>query len=278
MKAIIDLLKMSICNSPIVRNSSVGVCTKWKRAQFITLSEIIAETLSNSEHLQGKKRNELGTTISSITLQRIFNDDYSAKENPDLRFLKTLDKLAIFLGYSSLNNFLKNQPKSLLIEELKPKETTSIDNEKNDDVFRKLIYNYCFEQFQSILKLPYIDLKGLSKYIFDDGPLKRRIYDLLIRYSNLKFSVNNEGNRSNFEVYDFKINTIDSDLVVAQVYEFWNIEWKDEKNKVAKNYNNINKQTYFIKKRNGVWKIWDNHNPDYNNLIKEVEESFQKIM
>lgn len=278
MKAIIDLLKMSICNSPIVRNSSVGVCTKWKRAQFITLSEIIAETLSNSEHLQGKKRNELGTTISSITLQRIFNDDYSAKENPDLRFLKTLDKLAIFLGYSSLNNFLKNQSKPQLIEELKPKETTLLENENNDDVFRKLIYNYCSEQFQSMLKLPYIEIKGLSKYIFDDGPLKRRIYDLLIRYSNLKFSVNNEGNRSNFEVYDFKINTIDSDLVVAQVYEFWNIEWKDENNKVAKNYNNINKQTYFIKKRDGVWKIWDNHNPDYNNLINEVEESFQSII
>ncbi len=277
MKAIIDLLKMSICNSPIVRNSSIGVCTKWKRAQFITLSEIIAETLSNSQHLQGKKRNELGTTISSITLQRIFNDDYSAKETPDLRFLKTLDKLAIFLGYSSLNNFLQNNSKAQLIKELETKEVISIEN-KNNDIFRKLIYNYCFEQFQSILKLPSIELSGISKYIFDDGPLKRRISDLLTRYSNLNFSVNNEGNRSNFEVYDFKINNIDSDLVVAQVYEFWNIEWKDEKNKTSRNYNNINKQTYFIKMKEGVWKIWDNHNPDYNNLITEIEETFQNTI
>lgn len=277
MKAIIDLLKMSICNSPIVRNSTIGVCTKWKRAQFITLSEIIAETLSKSEHLQGKKRNELGTTISSITLQRIFNDDYSAKENPDLRFLKTLDKLAIFLGHSSLNNFLQNHSESKLAEELEPKETTSMENKINQ-VFRNLIYDYCLEEFNCILKLPNIELNGLSKYIFDDGPLKKRISDLLIRYSNLKFSINSESNRSNFEVYDFKINSLDNDLVVAQVYEFWNIEWRDEKNKTVRIYNNINKQTYFIKKRDGVWKIWDNHNPDYNSLINEVEETFQNMI
>lgn len=31
------------------------------------------------------------------------------KVNPDLRFLKTLDKLAVFLGHSSLNDFHSHQ-------------------------------------------------------------------------------------------------------------------------------------------------------------------------
>lgn len=271
MKAIIDLLKMSICNSPIVKNSSIGVCTKWKRAQFITLSEIIAETLSNSEHLQGKKRNELGTTISSITLQRIFNDDYSAKENPDLRFLKTLDKLAIFLGYSSLNNYLKNQSRSEIISEVTTQKNI-IEEEINDLFFQDIIYNYCHSEFLCIQKLPILDLTPITEYVFDDAPFKKRISDYLERHAKQKYKVNSEDNRSNFEVFDFKTKHLDNDLVVAQVNEFWNIEWLDENNKIAKNYNKLNKQTYFIKKREGVWKIWDNHNPDYNYLSAEVKE------
>lgn len=267
MKLIIDQLKECIRSHPAVLNSSIGNNQKWKRTQCIILSQIISDNLSKSEFLRGAKKTEIGTSISGMTLQRIFTDSYTVKENPDLRFMKTLDKLAIFLGYPSLNHFLAAQT-----EEVKNdfrKETTHV-------AFEKLILDYCREEFECIQRLPRIDMGDLADYLFDDGPLKKRISDVLVKYSDLDFRVNNIENRSNFEVFDFKTISVTEDLAVLTVKEFWNIEWKDGNDTTAKIYNKINKQTYFIKKRDGKWKIWDNYNPDYNGLITEVEKGRSK--
>jgi hypothetical protein len=270
MKLIIDQLKECIRSHPAVLNSSIRNTQNWKRTQCIVLSQIISDGLSKSEFLKGNKKNELGTSISGMTLQRIFNDSYTEKENPDLRFLKTLDKMAIFLGYSSLNSFLADQNSKASETNLKdPKENSS-----SKAVFEKLILNYCQEEFECIQRLPNIDLGNLSDYLFIDGPLIKRISDVLVKYSNLDFRVNCESNRSNYEVYDFKTVSVDENLVVMTAKEFWNIEWKDFNDNTTKVYNRINKQTYFIKNREGIWKIWDNHNPDYNGLISEVENTF----
>ena len=150
MKLIIDQLKECIRSHPDVLNSSIGNVQHWKRTQFIVLSQIISEALSKSEFLKGSKKNPTKTSISGMTLQRLFNDSYTEKVNPDLRFLKTLDKLAIFIGHASLNSFLANQNE-------KEKATEVKETKKQTDVFEKLIFNYCHEAFKCLQNLPAIN-------------------------------------------------------------------------------------------------------------------------
>jgi len=274
MKIIIEQVKKGILSTPAVLNSSLTSVKKWKRAQYIILSEIIADQLAKSEHLQGSRKNELGTTISSTTLQRIFTNDYSGSENSDLRFLKTLDKLAIFIGFQSLNHFLSN-----MAEDNDPVESEVCEiseKEKLLPVFEKLITNYCQEEFNSLLKLPDVDLGNLSHYIFEDGPLTQRIHDLISQIAQLGHQLNNVNNRSNFELYDFKLCSLDDTLAVIKVEEFWNLEFRDDDGNLCNAYNHANKQTYFIKKQNGDWKIWDNHNPDYKTIINEMSENLKQ--
>lgn len=274
MKSIIEQLKQNILSSTAVQNSSLAGIKTWKRAQYMILSELISDYLSKSEHLQGHRKNELGTTISSTTLQRIFTDHYSNTQNSDLRFLKTLDKLAIFIGFQSLNHFLSNTATSN-----NPEETVVCEigeKERLLPVFEKLITRYCQEEFNSLLQLPEVDLGNLSHYIFEDGPLTQRIHDLISNIAQLGHQLNNINNRSNFELYDFKLCSLDENLAVIKVEEFWNLEFRDDDGYLCNAYNHANKQTYFIKKLNGVWKIWDNHNPDYKTIINEMSENLKK--
>jgi hypothetical protein len=273
MKNIIEQLKSSILSAPPVLNSSLVSVKSWKRAQYIVLSEIISDTLSKSPFLQGSKKNELGTTISSTTLQRVFTNDYSSSANSDLRFLKTLDKLAIFIGYPSLNNFLSNEAMShgisqMVASEMDKKESILFE-------FEKLITNYCQEEFNSLLKLPEVDLGNLSHFIFEDGPLTQRIHDLISQIAQLGYQLNTHNNRSNFELYGFEICSLNDTLAVITAQEFWNLDFRDDDGNFRNAYSHVNKQTYFIKKQNGAWKIWDNHNPDYKTIINDMSENMQ---
>lgn len=274
MKTIIEQLKNGILSSPQVLNSSLVSAKTWKRAQYIILSEIISENLSKSSFLQGPRRNELGTTISNTTLQRIFTNDYSNSENSDLRFLKTLDKLAIFIGYPSLNHFLSNEAITNETDDIAAVDETG----KNKEMllgFEKLITSYCQEEFNSLLKLPEVDLGNLSHFIFEDGPLTQRIHDLISQIAQLGYQLNMLNNRSNFELYDFKICSLNDTLAVITAQEFWNLDFRDDDGNFRNAYSHVNKQTYFIKKQNNVWKIWDNHNPDYKTIINDMSENMR---
>lgn len=271
MKLIIDQLKECIRSHPDVLNSSIGNTPSWKRTQCIVLSQIISDSLVKSEVLKEAKANLNATSISSMTLQRIFSDSYTEKVNPDLRFLKTLDKLAIFLGHASLNSFLSHQ------NELE-KETALLECKKQTEAFEKLIFEYCQESFRCLQNLPAINSGELSNYVFDDGPLKKRIKKALSKYSNHDILIGNIENRTPFTISDFTMVTVDSDLMVLTVTESWNFEWKNCNDTEVTPYNKENRQSYFLKQRDGEWKIWDNHNPDHNELMTEVKKySTQKI-
>lgn len=274
MKNIIEQLKKAIVSAAPVQKSSLAGVKDWKRAQFIILSEIISESLSKSVFMQGSRKNELGTTISSTTLQRIFTTDYSDSENRDLRFLKTLDKLAIFLGFSSLNHFLSNEAVAIGSEKVILREKTSDDEVLAE--LQQLITNYCQEEFNSLLKLPGVDLGNLSHFIFEDGPLTQRIHDLISQIAQLGYLLNSVNNRSNFELYDFRICSLNDLMAVVTVQEFWNLDFRDDDGNSRNVYSHVNMQTYFIKKQNGAWKIWDNHNPDYKTIITDMSENMRK--
>ncbi|MES2544882.1 MAG: hypothetical protein V4548_08345 [Bacteroidota bacterium] len=268
MKQIIDKLFTEVQNHPAVLNSTLSVTTNWKRTHYFTLSEIISENLSKSEFMQSHKRNELGVTISSITLYRIFTNDYSKSENSDLRFLKSLDKIAIFLGYPNLNAFLNKET----IVPSKP------DINKNDLFlsFQQLIKNSCEDEFKQLKKLPAIDLEDYPKYTFHESPLKKRLIENLYLNSKLDYRINIKSEKSNYELFDFKIIKIDQNEAVISVKEFWNLDWVDNKGNIISVFNNLNRQTYFIKKIDDQWKIWDNYNPNYSEFITHLNENIKK--
>jgi hypothetical protein len=87
--------------------------------------------------------------------------------------------------------------------------------------------------------------------------------------------LNCTNNRSNFEVYDFKVSSISETIAIITVKEFWNLEWKDENDTVTIVFNKVNRQTYFIKKIDAVWKIWDNYNPDYNEISTKIKAAIE---
>jgi hypothetical protein len=267
MNLIIEQLKKSIQLHPYIQSSSLSSSKKWKRAQYIILSEIISDALSKSSFLQGSRKNEIGTSISSTTLQRIFTTDYSEIETLDLRFLKSLDKLAIFIGFSTLNDFLAD--KSLEKAEVIP-TVEKVAIEDLSYFFEKLITHYCQSEFNCLEKLPSIETLELTESIFTGSPLFKRITDLIEKLSDLRFILTTKNNRSNFELYNFKISFIDETNAVIKVSEFWNLEWRDEFGDIVHEFNKENRQTYFIKKRDAIWKIWDNYNPDYNDLSEKI--------
>lgn len=272
MEEIIEKLKQEIINHDVIKNSSLFGPFQWKRAQYILLSDIIYESLSRSEFMQGSKKNDLGVSISSTTLQRIFTNNYTDKANTDLRFLKTLDKLAIFLGYPNLNNFLLSHSENEKIKFEKEK-VSNIENIEGIDVpiifFTELIVNYCREEFEVIKNIPEINMDKVFNYVFEDGPYCKRIIDMLLKFSELGLRLNCESNRSNFEIYGFKVQNIDQDTAVIGTKEFWNMHWVDTNGKTKYIINKVNNQLYFFRKHKHVWKIWDNHNPGYDTLVKD---------
>ncbi|KLT67954.1 MULTISPECIES: hypothetical protein [Flavobacterium] len=269
MEIIIEKLIKGIQSHPVIQNSTLSGVKEWKRAHYIILSEIISDGLEKSEFMQGSKKNELGCSISSMTLQRIFKNDSSKTKSSDLRFLKSLDKLAIFIGYPSLNSFLND-------EAIDANKLLEFENKtESASFFEKLIIDYCHEEFNSLKKLPQICHEGLSDFVFPEGPFSKRIKDLFENYSQLNYHLNCINNRSNFEIFDFKVSSITDTIAIITAKEFWNLEWKDENDAISIVLNKVNRQTYFIKKRDGIWKIWDNYNPDYNELSTRINSAIE---
>lgn len=276
MEEIIKKLKHEIVNHNLIKNSSLSGSSIWKRVHYIVLSDMISDSLSKSEFMQGSKKNELGVTISSSTLQRIFTTDYANNKNNDLRFLKTLDKLAVFIGYPNLNNFLLHQSQNEKIE-VNEELTATIDNVQDTDLsigfFSEIILNSCQEYFELLKKLPNFEMGGFSKHVFEESSVYKRVYDLNLKYSELNYRLNCENNRSNFEVYGFKIQNINEDSAVISAKEFWNLDLVDTYGKNMYVINEVTRQLYFFKKINGNWKIWDNHNPAYDTLATDFLKS-----
>ena len=126
-------------------------------------------------------------------------------------------------------------------------------------------------------KLPAIDLVDYPKYAFHDSPLKKRLVENLYLNSKLNYRINVKSNKSNYELFDFKVVKIEEDSAVISVEEYWNLDWVDKDNNIVCVFNNLNRQTYFMRKIEDVWKIWDNYNPNYSEFITHLNESIKNM-
>lgn len=262
MKSIYNLLKEEVRKNQAIQNSILGNANPWKRSHYIILSEIIKEDLSQREELQNERKFELGTSISHITLQRFFESDYHYKTHNDLRFLKTLDKICIFLGFKDLNSYVM---------------TVKENNIYNEAVFSKefttdIVYRYCHTNFEFFKYFPQLQLEVFDELIFPEAPFIERIknYSSKLCENGLKLFTHN--NRSNFEIFDLDVISEESDKMVIKTQEFWNLVFIVEETGAEYVVNELNTQIYFIKNINEKWMIWDNYNPNsgmLNNVINK---------
>lgn len=260
MKSIYNLIKEKIRKHPKVENSILANSNPWKRSHYIILSEIIKDELSGKEELQNERKFELGTSISHITLQRFFESDYDYKTHNDLRFIKTLDKICIFLGFKDLNAFVTDVKDHNLFNRSEFEKEFAAD----------LVLKYCKTNFEFFKLFPELKLEIFDDIIFSDSPFIERIknYSTQLCEKNLKLFVNN--NRSNFEIFDLDIISEEPSKVVVKTQEFWNLVFIVEETDEEYIVNELNTQIYFIKKIDNVWKIWDNYNPNSGLLNNEI--------
>ncbi len=256
MKTIYNSIKDDVVRHQKIQDSVLGKVTEWKRSHYMILSEIIRDELAVSEALKDGKRFELGNTISHITLQRFFSNNYQDKTHNDLRFLKTLDKICIFLGFKDLNSYIQHI-----------KENEEHDKEADIELFSSdIIYKYGAAAFDLYKNFPALQLDVFKDLVFDKSPLLERVSQFSRELSERKFKLVTKNNRSNFEIFDVNILTDEPDKKILETHEFWNLLFKVGDTGEENFVNQLNTQVYFIRKIDNVWKIWDNYNPDAGRL------------
>lgn len=257
MKTIYNSIREEIMRHPKVENSVLGNVSEWKRSHYIILSEIIKEELSEAEELKGGKKFEIGNTISHVTLQRFFENDYQDKTHSDLRFLKTLDKICIFLGHRDLNAYI------LFIKDKAENKQASADDKS---FFTQMIYDYCATVFEFYKGFPEHRTELFKDLVFDDSPFLERASQFSKELCERDFELVTKNNRSNYEVFDINMVTDEPEKKILESQEFWNLLFKAGDTGEEHFVNQLNTQIYFIRKINEVWKIWDNYNPDAGRL------------
>ncbi|WP_312389875.1 hypothetical protein [Chryseobacterium sp.] len=258
MKTIYNSIRDEVIQHSKVKNSVLGRVTEWKRSHYIILSEIIKDELSEAEELKGGKKFEIGSTISHVTLQRFFENDYQDKTHNDLRFLKTLDKICIFLGYKDLNSYIQFV-----------KEKKLVNEQENDQKFYQMVYDYCATVFEFYKEFPNHKTGIFKNLVFDESPFLERVSQFSKEICERDFHLVTKNNRSNYEVFDLHLVTDEPDKKIIESQEFWNLLFKVGESDEEHFVNQLNTQIYFIRKINGEWKIWDNYNPDAGRLNKK---------
>lgn len=263
MKTIYNSIREEVVKHSKVKNSVLGNVNEWKRSHYIILSEIIKEELSEAEELKGGKKFEIGNTISHVTLQRFFENDYQDKTHSDLRFLKTLDKICIFLGYRDLNAYI------LSVRDQK-KNSPETDEQS---LITQMVYDYCTTAFEFCKQFPNHNTELFTDLVFDDSPFLERISQFSKELCDKDFHLVTKNNRSNYEVFDIRIVTDEPEKKILESQEFWNLLFKVGETEQEHFVNQLSTQIYFIRKIDNAWKIWDNYNPDAGSLNRKDRKS-----
>lgn len=172
--------------------------------------------------------------------------------------MKTLDKIAIFLGFQDLNHFIS--------ESLANKSSSSDVYEITDQQFqqlKKMIAKCCESEFNCMKTLNNIDFTPFKDYVIENSPYQNRLSLYLQKLQG--YGIEMIQNTSNYEIYDYKLVFVEGNMIVMSTNEFWNMIF--EKNGNHFPFHKKGEQTYYFKFLNNEWKIWDNHNPDFEDII-----------
>lgn len=252
MKAIIEEIKSQIKNHKSVQSSILNDIAHWKRAHYIFLAEIVSKELSQSIYLQGERKYELGNTISFITLQRFFENDYQSLAINDLRFIKTLHKFCIFLGFYDLNEYIIS---TSLINNIRM-------NREAAKTFCDVIKKLCLAEYEVIKGLPKKSLDELYAYSFKKSRTIKKIKSYIDKFKEANYYFDKDYKEAKFELISCDLIANENNLKIIKTVENWDYVLKNNEDKTIY-YKAFNSQTYYLKKdKNGNWKVWDNYNPN----------------
>lgn len=231
----------------------------WKRSHYMLVEEIIANELANSAEMTESKRRELGTTISYMTLRRFFEKKYDPNAVSDLRFLKSIDKLCIFLGYRGFSSFSSENKEGSMPDISLPDEKFFIDFVKDYHHAEFLCWKSSIKGVEPLVE----------PLVFLDGPFYARLKESmeLIESRNLKLET--DINRSSYELIEARVKSMDQDSCIVETREYWHMVLTSAIDDGRYIYNHENDQMYFFRKRDGKWKIWNNYNPNAGHFVKE---------
>lgn len=254
MLDVVQQLTREILDHGKVRNSVLGKTNEWKNSHYESLSEIINEELFEKIDINSEVFFSLGNTISPITLKRIFKNQIKESAYKDARFLKSLEKLSIFLGYEELNIFIAQKVSS--------KENSEVDDLT---VAISLIEKACASEYKQMLHLPDLDLDDFDGVVCNSSPYLKRIEMYLQKLSSYgKLKLQEE--LSNFEVYNYQLVSKNDDTIVIKTEETWNLIFSA--NEKFFPYQKKEEQVYFLRKNeDNNWLIWDNYNPDIDEIL-----------
>ncbi len=258
MEEVIEDLLIAINNHERIKNSILGKISEWRNNHYEILSQIINDTLLIKIEHNTDTFFALGNSVSSITLKRLYNNQIKPSAYTDLRFNKTLDKLCIFLGYIDLNHFISETKTD---KTQKPVE--QIDNLDLMKQLKEIVEELCRIEFFALRNLAGTKLVEFDKVLAKNTPYIKRAK--VYRENLSKIGAIFLEDQSNYQVYNYKILSVEDDSIVMETEEFWNINFKIPTGVFP--YHKRAHQLYYFKYQEGKIKIWDNYNPDICEVI-----------
>jgi len=219
---------------------------QWTRNSFKESSAFISKSIENSIIINEQLKNNYGTYISASTLERLMKYGYTLPNPIDKRRLNTLNKICVYLGYTSWSAFCQ------VVDE---------SNSVNEH-FKQVIQAGLSVEFEVYNDLPKQALNKLLPYFIKDGPAYKQIYQIVKTQNQQQRTLKNKNNPSYYQVLEIDVVKIEEAEVHLTTHECWYLNWYNQSlDKPEKLYNENNRQLYILKKENNVWKIYLNHYP-----------------
>jgi len=218
----------------------------WTRNSFKEAAACISENIENSDVINDQLKGIYGTYISASTLERLMKYGYTLPNPIDKRRLNTLNKMCVYLGYTSWSSFCKAVD----------------DSNSANEQFKHVIEAALSAEFEVYNDLPEQNLDKLLPYFIKDAPAYKQIYQIVNKQSQLQITLKNKNNPSYYQVLEIEVIKIEETEVHLTTHECWYLNWYNQKlEQPQKLYNENNKQLYILKKENELWKIYLNHYP-----------------
>lgn len=238
---LLERLRQELCELPFTKRIGLGDNQKWRQSHFQTFARSLNQQLESK--LSKEQQNNLGTTVSVSTLERIFKHGYKIPTPIDGRRLKTLNKLAITIGYTNWNGF-----SNAFLDSLRAKPPAPD--------FKSIIKNALEAEFQIYKSIPHINLSLLEKYFSPEGSALTKIKSVLESITHKGLSLKNKHNPSTFELLEINAQQKKNNEVWVYTKEYWYLNWYSPKRKKYEHrYNVINDQVYILTKTKQGWKI-----------------------
>lgn len=248
--------------NPILISSS-----GWHRSHYIIMEKMINTALAHSPLLTDERRRTHGSTISYMTLKRFFEHNYDENTITDLRFIKSIEKLCIYLGYPDYQTFFEVNDR---------KEGMPVD-EDEQGFFVDYLKSYLKAQFK-IFSDDVEDLEHqLAKYLIKGGPYYTRMIEARIWVKKLGMRLVTDNNLSCYELVSAKVLSADDEECICATKEYWHMVYDVADHSDRVTYNETNEQLYFFRKHNGNWKLWNNYNPDTTRYAKYFYDEQKRL-